>query len=410
MARTEKVSFRGSQGDLLAARLDRPAGEPKAFALFAHCFTCSKDTFAASRIANELAARGFAVLRFDFTGLGASEGEFANTHFSSNVQDLLAAVDYLRTAHRAPALLIGHSLGGAAVLAAAPDVPEAIAVATIGAPADAAHVVHNFAAKLDEIEATGRAAVTLAGRQFTVKKEFLDDLRKHDLQARIASMRKALIIFHAPTDHTVGIENAAQIFGAAKHPKSFVSLDDADHLLSRRSDAVYVADVISAWAARFLESAVETHVLAAPGRPGVASVAETGRGKFQQEVVVDSHRLIADEPESYGGLASGPNPYDFLAIALGACTAMTLRMYGERKGLPIEHIRVDVSHAKIHAKDCAECEGREGRVDRFERTLTVRGALTTEHRTRLKEIADLCPVHKTLEKSSVIATLVADTA
>ena len=282
---SEKISFAGAQGYQLAARLDLPVGPPRACALFAHCFTCSKDIFAASRIASELAAHGFAVLRFDFTGLGASEGEFANTNFSSNVEDLLRAADYLRQNHQAPALLIGHSLGGAAVLAAAPDIPEARAVATIGAPADAEHVVSNFGAKLDEIEAEGIAEVELAGRSFTIKKQFVDDLKSQSVAERIGTLKRALIIFHAPRDAIVGIENAAAIFQAAKHPKSFISLDDADHLLSRRQDAAYVAEVLSAWASRYIPDAKTDHVLPFPGPEGVVISAGTGAGKFQQEVV-----------------------------------------------------------------------------------------------------------------------------
>ncbi len=249
-----KVEFPGSQDATLAARLDRPEGEIRAYALFAHCFTCSKDILAASRVAACLAKRGFAVLRFDFTGLGASEGEFANTNFSSNVQDLLCAVDFLRREHQAPAVLIGHSLGGAAVLAAAGDVPECRAVATIGTPADAEHVVANFGAQLETIETEGEAEVTLAGRRFRIRRQFLEDVRGQTLMARIAGLRRALIVFHAPQDGTVGIDNAATIFGAAKHPKSFVSLDDADHLLSRASDAAYVAEVLASWAERYIKA------------------------------------------------------------------------------------------------------------------------------------------------------------
>ena len=402
---TEKISFSGAQGHQLAARLDFPVGPPRAYALFAHCFTCSKDIFAASRIASELAAHGFAVLRFDFTGLGASEGEFANTNFSSNVEDLLRAADYLRQNHQAPAILIGHSLGGAAVLAAAPDIPEAQAVATIGAPADAEHVVLNFGAKLDEIETQGIAEVELAGRNFTIKKQFVDDLKSQSVAERIGALKRPLIIFHAPRDAIVGIENAAAIFQAAKHPKSFISLDDADHLLSRRQDAVYVAEVLSAWASRYIPNAKTWDVLPFPGTKGVVSVTGTGAGKFQQEVVSGGHRLLADEPESYGGFDSGPSPYDFLSIALGTCTSMTMQLYAAHKELPLDRVKVHIRHRKIHAEDCEDCgEGREGRIDRFERELEIEGDLDQAQRQRLTEIADRCPVHKTLEKSAVIVT------
>ena len=407
-----KLNFPGHQGESLAARLDLPAGEPRAFALFAHCFTCSKDIFASARVANELAKRGIAVLRFDFTGLGASEGEFANTNFSSNVDDLLKAADYLRENYRAPEILIGHSLGGAAVLAAGPDIPEAKAIATIGAPSNAEHVAHNFGAKIDEIEANGVGEVTLGGRQFTIKKQFLEDIQRQSLSDRVARLNKALLIFHAPLDATVGIENAAEIYAAAKHPKSFISLDDADHLLSRRVDAEYVASVLSSWAARYLEPVEQEasgQTAKGPVAEGNVLVTESGEGKFQQHVVSGRHRLFADEPASYGGDDTGPSPYDFLNIALGACTSMTMRMYAERKGYDVDKISVEVAHDKVHAKDCEDCgEGREGRVDRFERTLEISGNLDAEAREKLVAIADKCPVHRTLEQSSAIVTRVKD--
>lgn len=401
----EKFTFPAADGHMLAARLDRPAVAPKAFALFAHCFTCSKDVVAAARIAGRLVERGIAVLRFDFTGLGGSEGEFANTNFSSNVRDLLQAVDYLREHHAAPALLIGHSLGGAAVLIAAGHVPEAKGVVTIGAPADVAHVIQNFAAKVDEVKAQGMAQVTLAGRTFTIKKQFLDDLERHPLRERVAELRKALLIFHSPRDEVVGIENASEIFLAAKHPKSFVSLDDADHLLTRRGDANYVADVIGAWASRYLNGAETASVLPVPGPQNVVSAAETLAGKYQQEVVSGAHRLFADEPASFGGMDSGLSPYDFLSAGLAACTSMTLRIYAERKGLPLGRVKVHVRHQKVHAEDCEDCgEGREGRIDRFQRQLEIEGDLTDDQRQQLVQIADRCPVHKTLEASSAIVT------
>ena len=408
-ASSEKLTFPGSQGGFLAARLDRPDGIPKAYALFAHCFTCSKDIFAASRIAGALAARGFAVLRFDFTGLGASDGEFANTNFSSNVEDLLAAVDYLRRMHAAPQVLIGHSLGGAAVLAAAGEVPEVKAVATIGAPSDADHVVDNFAAKIDEIEDRGAAEVSLAGRPFTIKRQFLDDIRGQRLAGRISAMNKALIIFHAPGDEIVGIDNAASIFTAARHPKSFISLDQADHLLHDRADAVYVANVLSAWVSRYISADESDRGIEAPDQPGVIRVGETRSGKFQQEAFSGPHRLFVDEPVDYGGDDTGPSPYDYLSIALAACTSMTLRMYGDRKGYALESVNVDVSHSKVHADDCAACsQGGQGQIDQFERTLHLTGSLGEDERHRLLEIADKCPVHKTVVKGAHVTTTMKD--
>jgi len=415
-ASSHKLTFPGSQGVELAARLDLPAGEPRACALFAHCFTCSKDIFAAARIASELTDRGFAVFRFDFTGLGASDGEFANTNFSSNMADLLHAADFMRQMHEAPTVLIGHSLGGAAVLGIAGEIPEVKAVATIGAPSDAEHVVKNFGAHIDTIERDGYAEVALAGRHFTIKKQFLDDVKGHTLTDRIADMKKALLVFHSPVDNVVGIENAGAIFAAAKHPKSFISLDDADHLLSRREDAAYVAEVLSGWASRYLGKAEGGYKLDYPGKKGVVSVGETGRGKFQQEIVSERHRLLADEPSSHGGLDTGPSPYDLLNMALGACTSMTIRLYADRKELPLDRVRVDVRHDKIHAEDCDACSDEQkarapgGRIDRFERTLLIDGDLTAEQRKKLMEIADRCPVHRTLEHASVIETKLAGDA
>jgi uncharacterized OsmC-like protein/alpha/beta superfamily hydrolase len=403
-SRSEKVTFQGSQGDVLAARLDYPHGEPRALALFAHCFTCSKDLFAASRIASELTARGFAVFRFDFTGLGMSEGEFANTNFSSNVQDLIAAADFLRERGVPPDLLIGHSLGGAAVLAAAGSIPETKAVATIGAPADAAHVAHNFAAQVDEIRKTGEATVTLAGREFTIKKQFLEDVEGVKLHDRIAAMRKPLLIFHAPTDAVVGLENATAIFTAAKHPKSFVALPGADHLLSKREDAAYVAEVLSAWASRYIMASGDAQN--AEGiEPETVVVTETRAGKFQQEIRAGAHRLLADEPLDKGGDGTGLSPYGLLSAALGACTAMTVRLYADFKKLPLEKVQVTVRHNKRHLDDCEGCiEDKEAKVDHFDRTLRFEGNLDDAAREKLLAIANRCPVHNTLEKGASIIT------
>jgi uncharacterized OsmC-like protein/alpha/beta superfamily hydrolase len=394
------VHFPGADGSRLAARLDHPAGAPRAYALFAHCFTCSKETLAAARISAALAAAGFAVLRFDFTGLGGSEGEFANTNFSSNIADLVAAADWLRAEHAAPKLLIGHSLGGAAVLAAAAKIPESLAIATIGAPFDPAYAARLFAPARAEIEAAGEAEVELAGRRFRVRRQFLDDIAAQPQREAIGGLRRALLLFHSPADTTVEISSAAEIYSAAKHPKSFVSLDRADHLLTRKEDAVYVATVLAAWASRYLAE----QPVRAPGTPGVVRVTETGNGKFAQEVVIGPHRLIADEPAAVGGNDLGPSPYDLLLAALGTCTAMTLRMYAEHKKLPLEKVRVELRHAKIHAVDCAECETKEGKIDRIERVIDISGPLDDEQRRRLLEIADRCPVHRTLHSEVLVET------
>ncbi len=404
MAISKKVEFMGSQGEELAARLDLPDGEPHAMVLFAHCFSCSKDLFAASRVSRALSGLGFGVLRFDFTGLGGSDGDFANTNFSSNVEDILAAVAFLRDQHMAPSLLIGHSLGGAAVLKAAEDVPEARAVATIGAPAEPAHVEQLFAGVIDKIERDGMATVNLGGRDFTITKQFLDDLANQTLMDAIATMHKALIVFHAPRDNTVGIDNAAQIYQAAKHPKSFVSLDDADHLLTRKEDSVYVASVLAAWVERYLPGpsgdAEATHQSELTA--GVVRVSESGNGPFAQVVETVDHTIVADEPADVGGENSGPSPYDLLLAALGACTSMTMRMYARRKKWEVGRISVALDHKKLHADDCAECETEEGRVDRIERAIRIDGDLDTDQRERLIQIALRCPVHQTLTSETVI--------
>jgi uncharacterized OsmC-like protein/alpha-beta hydrolase superfamily lysophospholipase len=399
----ERFDFSNAEGLRLAGLLDTPPGEARAYALFAHCFTCGKDVHAARRIAEGLNALGIAVLRFDFTGLGSSEGEFANTSFSSNVADLVAAADQLRRVKRAPAILIGHSLGGAAVLAAAAAVPEARAVVTIAAPSDPAHVTGLFKDRLDEIKADGEVEVTLSGRPFRIRRGFLDDVAEQQLSGRVAGLRKALLILHSPTDETVGIDNASRIFAAARHPKSFVSLVDADHLLSRRSDASYVANVIAAWAERYLDMAPRAAV-AEPGDPGLVTVRETGRGRLQQEITAGANRLLADEPVAAGGGDSGPTPYDLLLAALGACTAMTLRLYAQRKALPLDRVTVRLRHAKIHAADCATCETREGMIDHIERGIRLEGTLDADMRARLMEIADKCPVHRTLTSKVDITT------
>lgn len=399
---TERFDFPNADGHVLTALLQRPPGaEPRGYALFAHCFTCSKDSRAARWISDALAARGFAVLRFDFTGLGSSEGEFANTDFSSNVDDLVAAADHLRATRQAPALLIGHSLGGAAVLAAAARIPESRAVATIGAPSDPGHVTNFFAEQIGVIRDRGEGQVSIGGRTFRIRRDFLDDVAEQRLLDRVASLGRALMILHAPTDQVVSIDNASAIFTAARHPKSFVSLDDADHLLARRSDAGYVGEVIAAWSQRYLPAPEPTADQLAPG---AVLVSETGRGRFQQSVTTGKHRLVADEPVDVGGLDSGPSPYDLLLAALGTCTAMTIRMYADRKNIALEHVSVLLRHAKIHAADCVTCETSQGQIDRIEREITLDGQLDQTTRARLLEIADKCPVHRTLTSEIDIRT------
>ncbi|WP_417475035.1 alpha/beta fold hydrolase [Leisingera sp.] len=401
---TERISFNSRTGDRLAARLDLPEGPVLATALFAHCFTCSKDIPAARRIAARLAAMGFAVLRFDFTGLGHSEGEFANTTFTSNVEDLIAAAEYLADRQLAPDLLIGHSLGGAAVLRARADIPSARGVVTLGAPFDLGHVTHHFDAALSEIEAKGKAEVTLGGRPFVIGKEFVDDIRAEALEPAIEGLKAALLVLHAPLDETVSIDNAASIFTAAKHPKSFITLDDADHLISRAEDAEYAAEVIAAWAKRYIDMAPPAPP---PGAPeGVLRVTEADPDGFLQDVQSGPHHhALADEPLAYGGTNRGMSPYGFVSAGLGACTSMTLRMYARRKGWPLESISVDISHDKVHAQDALP--SGPAKIDQFTRRIRLSGPLSDEQRSKLLEIADKCPVHRTLEAGARVVTSLA---
>ncbi|TXH35451.1 MAG: OsmC family protein [Rhodospirillaceae bacterium] len=403
MTRSEKVEFRGAHGDLLAGRLDRPMGPAKAVGLFAHCFTCSKDVFAAQRISTALAEMGIAVLRFDFTGLGNSQGDFANTNFSSNVEDLVAAADFLRNELRAPGLLIGHSLGGAAVLQAALRIPECLGVATVNAPFEPSHVRHLFADAIPDIESNGAATVSLAGRSFTIKREFLHDLVTHQPTDALRDLRRALLIFHSTADQIVSLDNARSIFEAARHPKTFIAIDGADHFLSKRPDAIYVAGMIAAWAERYL--ATETSQIKAPvAAPGTVVVTGAGEGKFPHLISAHGHLLRADEPVEVGGTDSGPSPYDLLLASLGACTAMTLRLYAKQKNWPLENAEVTLRHSKVHALDCAECEKSEQKIDFIERKLRLEGPLDEAQRKRLIEIADKCPVHRTLTSDIRIET------
>ncbi|HLX10973.1 MAG TPA: alpha/beta fold hydrolase [Thermoanaerobaculia bacterium] len=536
----ENVGFPGSQGARLAGRIDAPEGEPAAYALFAHCFTCSKDLKSAGAISRELVARGIAVLRFDFTGLGASGGEFADTNFTSNVEDLVAAADFLRRERQAPALLVGHSLGGTAMLAAAARIPEAVAVATIGAPSDTRLLRAKLAARLPQLagdsgtgaaprragltaearaaEGTGpgveeagqgveRAAegtedavegvkragqgavktaegveeavesvgqteepafeINLGGpRPVRIRRQLLEDLAGDHLGGVLAGLGKALLLFHSPADRIVGIEQAERLFLAARHPKSFVSLGDADHLLSNPRDASQAGAVLAAWATRYLAagSGQGSHVNGqdphagqsphaigqGPGKVGVVTgtgipalpatlgAAETGElsagtgsesplgagaatpslpalaagevevtggaPALRQEVRVGGHRLVADEPVADGGADAGPTPYGLLLAALGTCTGMTLRLYADRKGMPLTGTRVRLRHSRDHRVDCEQCAESGARIERIDRQLELLGPLSEEQRARLLAIADRCPVHRTLTSHVEVVT------
>jgi putative redox protein len=393
MTEVERFEFVGSNGQTLAGRFHLPAVDPIAYAIFAHCFTCSKESRAAAHISEALAAQGIATLRFDFTGLGESEGDFSGTTFSHNVDDVVAAANALRERRRAPALVIGHSLGGSAALAAASQIPEVVAVATIGAPVEPQHVARLFGATIEEIKERGEAQVDLGGRPFTIRKNFLDDLEAHCSKDKIRSLGKALLIFHSPQDRIVDVDNARLIYEAARHPKSFVSLYKADHLLNRRADARYVAEVLRAWASRYLpEEIEEVPEDAAEGRV----VVEGKAAGYLQRIQARGHVFSADEPATVGGSDLGPTPYELLLASLGACTSITLRMYARRKEWPLEGVRVKLRHDRIHARDCEDCENESGTVDVIEKELELEGALTEEQRQRLLEIAGRCPVHRTL--------------
>jgi len=387
----QNVTFQGKAGQTLTGILELPTGAlPRAMALFAHCFSCSKDIAAARIISRELAAKGIGVLRFDFTGLGKSEGDFADTNFSTNLDDLEAAANWLAENHSGPDLLVGHSLGGAAVVTVASRLPMVKAVATIGAPSDADHVIHNFGSKLDEIETRGEAEVLLAGRPFTIKKQFVEDVSGAKVRDAVANLRRPLLVMHAPTDQTVSIDNASGLFVAAKHPKSFVSLDTADHLLSNKDDAAYAATLICGWVGRYLPEQEQ----AEPASHDGVYVSETGGGRFENLVVSGKHKIIADEPVSVGGGDAGPGPYEFVSAGLGACTSMTLRMYAGRKKWPLEKVGVHVSFSREPNLEDPAGEKR----DTFERVIDIEGDLDEEQRARLLEIADRCPVHRTLER------------
>ncbi len=400
---TERFTFPGHDGQDLAARLDLPEGPHLATALFAHCFTCSKDIPAARRIAARLAAMGIAVLRFDFTGLGHSEGEFENTTFTTNVQDLSAACAELDKRGMAPSLLIGHSLGGAAALKAAAQMDQIKAVVTIGAPFDPEHVTHNFSDDLPKIISGGVASVNLGGRPVRISSDFLEDVSKGELTPAIGALNAALLILHAPRDEIVSIDNASEIFLAAKHPKSFVTLDDANHLLTRADDAEYAAEVIASWATRYIDLKRPAPPIGTP--EGVLRVSEADPKGFLQDIQSGPHHILSDEPAAYGGTNRGLTPYGLLSAGLGACTSMTIRMYARRKGWPLSHVQVDVTHDKVHGQDAGDKSATK--IDSFRRTIVLTGDLAPDQRQRLLEIADRCPVHQTLERSNHIETRLA---
>ncbi len=405
MPTRSRITFPNTLGQALAGSLALPNQRPVAFVLFAHCFTCGKDIRAATRISQALAAHGFAVLRFDFTGLGESEGDFADTNFTSNVDDLIAAADYLRANQEAPSVLIGHSLGGTGVLAAAEQIPECKAVVTIGAPATPAHLLKHVSPRASTKPDEDGITVSIAGRDIRLQQQFVHDLSQDVVTDRIRNLRRALLVMHAPFDNIVSIDQASLIFQAAKHPKSFVTLDGADHLLGRTADAEYVATVISAWLQRYLEVPSDTPEQPVAG--GLVRVEEANK-KFLRQITTDDHAWVADEPVKVGGENLGPDPYEHLLAALGACTSMTIRMYANHKGIPLEDVDIELAHSREHSKDCEDCEQENQRIDVLTRNIQFTGNMTAEQTARLLEIADRCPVHKTLEGELRITTELAD--
>lgn len=397
-----RIQFTNREGATLTGNLEMPpGGQYRATAVFAHCFTCGRDVRAAREITRALADAEFAVLRFDFTGLGESEGDFADTTFSSNLDDLEDAAGFLSDKLEPPQLLVGHSLGGAAVLAVAERLASVQAIATVAAPSSPTNVLKHFDGHLDEIEEQGSAEVNLAGRTFRIRRDFVEDARSHHLEERLADLKRALLVMHSPVDQVVSIDHAQRIFAAAKHPKSFVSLDHADHLLSRSEDAVYAARVIAAWAGRFLEIDRPEEV------EGVLVRGRTADG-FLCRLQAGRHALVADEPRSNGGSDTGPDPYDYLAAALGSCTVMTLNMYARHKDWPVERVSCLVRHRKVHAEDCEGCETKSGKIDELEREISIEGELDEDQRQRMLEIADRCPVHRTLESEIRVSSKLSD--
>ncbi|WP_299313564.1 bifunctional alpha/beta hydrolase/OsmC family protein [uncultured Aquimarina sp.] len=396
-----KITFTNAEGQTLSGRLELPADQhPHNFALFAHCFTCNKNLGAVRNISRALTSQGFGVLRFDFTGLGESEGDFADTNFSGNVEDLIAAADFLAQEYQTPSLLIGHSLGGAAAIFAAAEINSIKAVATVGAPSDPTHVQHLLRSGLEEIEANGKAVVNLSGRDFTIKKQFLDDLENKSLPTVAKNLNKALLVMHSPQDTTVGIRNAEEIYHAAKHPKSFVTLDGADHLLMKKEDSIYTGKVIAGWSSRYVDIPEETRL---KSQHHVVATLGNDEG-YTTQMKVGNHYMVADEPESVGGHDFGPSPYELVSAGLSACTAMTIKMYVARKDWDLQNVEVHTSYDKKHMEDCENCENPSAKIDTFEREIKLEGNLDEKQITRILQIADKCPVHKTLHSETQVIT------
>lgn len=395
-----KVSFKNSESIELKGILELPTGRnPHTYVLFAHCFTCNKNFHAPTNISRSLSRQGYAVLRFDFTGLGESEGDFPDTNFSGNVEDLIAASEFLSKEYEAPKILIGHSLGGAASLFAAKSIPSIKCIATINAPSSLEHVQKHFSGSLKEISEKGSADVKIGGRSFKIKEQFIKDLKKNSDQTALDEITTALLILHSPQDDIVPISHAEKLYRAAKHPKSFISLDGADHMLSNKKDSQYAGKMIAAWAEKYLDLNEEEEVVT-----DHQVIAELGKEGFTTTISVGKHHFIADEPKSLGGMELGPNPYEFVSSGLAACTSMTIQMYARRKKWEIEKVETHVSYNKKYASDCENCEDKSAKIDTFQREIIIKSELDEKQLNRLLEIADKCPVHKTLTSVAEIIT------
>jgi uncharacterized OsmC-like protein/alpha-beta hydrolase superfamily lysophospholipase len=400
--RSTRHYFQNDRGLKLSASLDMPLdGRIDSYAIFAHCFTCGKNLKISHYISRSLTRHHIAVLRFDFTGLGESEGDFSQTNFSTNIDDLISAAGFLAAKYKAPQLLIGHSLGGTAALAAVKSIPSCRAVTIIGSPFEPIHIMDHFPEEKAIIKAQGKVNITVGGQTFMLTKQFLDDLSKKDMQQAIRNLDLPLLIIHSPQDLTVDIDNAARVYQAARHPKSFISLDNADHLLSRETDASYAGSMIATWAHKYLQ-------IAGQQPPGMHEdgyvITNTSRDGFYTEIQAGGHSMIADEPRSAGGTDHGPSPYEFISAALGSCTGMTLRMYADHKGWNLEEVNIRLRHAKIHADDCSNCADGHTMIDTITRDIELIGNLTEDQKTRLVEIANRCPVHRTLQQQVIVTT------
>lgn len=400
---SQKVRFKNQLGYHLSAKIDYPLSKgPHPFAIFAHVFTGNKNLSSARHISRALTLHGVAVLRFDFTGLGESEGDFADTNFTSNIEDIIAAADYLAAHHQAPSIIIGHSLGGAAALFAGARIQSITAIVTIGAPSYPEHVTHLLQDEIEAIEEQGYAKVIIDRREFTIKKHFLDDLRSQNHVDIIQNLGKALLVMHSPQDRIVEIKNAAHIYKLARHPKSFITLDGANHMLTNKNDAFYAGQVIASWVQRYITIAEKEPLNT--DRQVVVKLAK--EDVFTADIQAGRHGFVADEPEEFGGFDFGPDPYELLNSALGACTAMTLQMYAKRKGWDLQDIKIHLSHAKTthYYDDIQNIDAKTSKIDRFERVIELIGDLSPKQRQILREVASKCPIHRTLASPQIFAT------